>query len=210
MPLPVMAEQAAYEQRPTLEFERGSFLTQIGPDLAPDTPALFPKLPANAPRNRLTLARWFFQPGQPLTARVAVNRYWEQLFGTGIVETLEDFGSAGELPSHPELLDWLALHFQNDLHWNMKALVREMVTSATYRQSASTTRGAARERPAQPPAGPWPAAAPHRRDGARPGAAGQRPAQSPDGRAAGDAGAARGRLERGGQQSRTLGQCHRA
>ncbi len=138
VPLPVMADQAGYEQRSTLEFERGSFLSQIGPDLPADTPALFPKLPSNAPRNRLTLARWFFSPDQPLTARVAVNRYWEQLFGTGIVETLEDFGSAGELPSHPELLDWLALHFQNDLHWNMKALLREMVTSATYRQSAKT------------------------------------------------------------------------
>jgi hypothetical protein len=140
VPLPVMMEQASYERRPTLEFERGSFLNQIGPDLPADTPALFPKLPANAPRNRLTLARWFFAPGQPLTARVAVNRAWEQLFGIGLVETLEDFGSAGELPSHPELLDWLALHFQNDLHWNMKALLRELVTSATYRQTGRTTQ----------------------------------------------------------------------
>jgi len=145
VPLPVMMEQVSYEQRPTLEFERGSFLNQIGPDLPADTPSLFPKLPANAPHNRLTLARWFFTPGQPLTARVAVNRYWEQFFGTGLVETLEDFGSAGELPSHPELLDWLALHFQNDLHWNMKALVRELVTSATYRQVGRAT-AALRER----------------------------------------------------------------
>ena len=68
-----------------------------------------------------------------------MNRYWEQLFGTGIVETLENFGSVGEEPSHPELLDWLALHFQNDLHWDMKALLRELVTSATYRQSAKST-----------------------------------------------------------------------
>jgi len=137
--VPVMAEEANYEKRQTLEYERGSFLTQVGPNLVPDTPALFPKLPANAPRNRLTLAKWFFQPGQPLTARVAVNRYWEQLFGIGIVESLEDFGSAGDLPSHPELLDWLALHFQDDLRWNQKALVREIVTSATYRQSARST-----------------------------------------------------------------------
>ena len=139
VPLPVMAEQAGYEQRATLEFDRGSFLNQIGPTLAADTPGLFPRLPAHAPRNRLTLARWFFSPDQPLTARVAVNRYWEELFGTGLVETLEDFGSAGDKPSHPELLDWLALHFQNDLHWNTKALLREMVTSAAYRQSARTT-----------------------------------------------------------------------
>ena len=136
---PVMAEQPTYEFRKTLEFERGNFLTKIGPALSPDVPAIFPPLPAGEPRNRLTLARWFFSPGQPLTARTAVNRYWEQLFGTGIVETLENFGSVGEEPSYPELLDWLALHFQNDLHWDMKALLREMVLSATYRQSAKTT-----------------------------------------------------------------------
>src|ERR1700722_14603684 len=139
VPLPVMVEEQPFERRPTLEFERGNFLTKIGPDLAPDVPGIFPKLPAGAPRNRLTLAQWFFSSGQPLTARVAVNRYWEELFGTGIVETLENFGSVGEEPSHPELLDWLALHFQNDLHWDTKALLREFVTSATYRQSAITT-----------------------------------------------------------------------
>jgi len=136
---PVMAEEPDYEKRETLEFDRGNFLTKIGPALAPDVPGIFPKLPASAPSNRLTLANWFFAPGQPLTARTAVNRYWEQLFGTGIVETLENFGSVGEEPSHPELLDWLALHFQNELHWDMKALLRELVTSATYRQSAKTT-----------------------------------------------------------------------
>jgi len=139
LPLPVMEEQASHERRQTLAFERGSFLNQVGPALMPDTPALFPGMAPGTPRNRLTTARWFFDPKQPLTARVAVNRYWEQLFGTGIVESLEDFGSAGEMPSHPEMLDWLALHFQNDLHWNMKALVRELVTSATYRQSAKIT-----------------------------------------------------------------------
>ena len=137
--LPVMQEEQTYERRPTLEFERGNFLNKIGPDLAGDVPAIFPKLPANEPRNRLTLARWFFSPGQPLTARVAVNRYWQELFGTGLVETLENFGSVGEEPSHPQLLDWLALHYQNDLHWDNKALLREIVTSATYRQSAVTT-----------------------------------------------------------------------
>lgn len=141
VPLPVMTEEASYERRPTLEFDRGSFLTPVGPDLVADTPAIFPKFPHDAPRNRLGLAKWYFEPGQPLTARVAVNRFWEQLFGTGIVETLEDFGSAGELPSHPELLDWLSLQFSNDLHWDMKALLRELVTSATYRQSARTTPG---------------------------------------------------------------------
>jgi hypothetical protein len=137
--LPVSEEQPSYESRQTLEFERGNFLTKTGPPLTADVPGLFPKLPDGAPRNRLTLAQWFFTPDQPLTARTAVNRYWEQLFGTGIVETLENFGSVGEEPSHPELLDWLALHFQNDLHWDMKALLRELVTSTTYRQSAKST-----------------------------------------------------------------------
>jgi hypothetical protein len=137
--LPVMSEEQSYEKRATLEFERGNFLTKIGADLSPDVPGIFPKLPGGAPRDRLTLAKWFFAPGQPLTARVAVNRYWQELFGTGIVETLENFGSVGEEPSHPELLDWLALHFENDLHWDMKALLRELVTSATYRQSARST-----------------------------------------------------------------------
>jgi hypothetical protein len=139
VPLPVMAEEPDYDRRTTLEFERGNFLTKVGPALAPDVPGIFPRLPDGAPRNRLTLAHWFFAPGQPLTARTAVNRYWEQLFGTGIVETLENFGSVGEEPSHPELLDWLALHFQNDLHWDTKALLREIVTSATYRQSAKAS-----------------------------------------------------------------------
>ena len=139
VPLPVMTEEPAYDERSTLEFDRGNFLTKIGQPLSPDVPGIFPKLPDREPRNRLTLAKWFFSPGQPLTARVAVNRYWEQLFGTGIVETLENFGSVGEEPSHPELLDWLALHFQNDLHWDMKALLRELVTSSTYRQSAKST-----------------------------------------------------------------------
>jgi hypothetical protein len=139
VPLPVMAEENDYDQRTTLEFERGNFLTKTGPPLVADVPGIFPRLPEGAPRNRLTLAQWFFAPEQPLTARTAVNRYWEQLFGTGIVETLENFGSVGEEPSHPELLDWLALHFQNDLHWDMKALLRELVTSATYRQSAKAS-----------------------------------------------------------------------
>jgi hypothetical protein len=139
VPLPIMAEEPAYDQRTTLEFDRGNFLTKIGPPLVPDVPGIFPRLPEGAPRNRLTLAKWFFATGQPLTSRTAVNRYWEQLFGIGIVETLENFGSVGEEPSHPELLDWLALHFQNDLHWDMKALLRELVTSATYRQRAKAS-----------------------------------------------------------------------
>ncbi|MDB6169434.1 MAG: hypothetical protein JWM88_2298 [Verrucomicrobia bacterium] len=137
--VPVMEDLPSGEEREMRVFSRGNWLEKIGEPLMADVPALFPPLPAGAPRNRLTLARWLVAPGHPLTARVAVNRYWEQLFGTGLVETLEDFGSAGAAPSHPELLDWLALHFQNDLHWDVKALLRELVMTATYRQSARIT-----------------------------------------------------------------------
>jgi hypothetical protein len=87
------------------------------------------------PQNRLGLSQWLFHPDNPLTARVAVNRYWYMFFGRGIVGTLEDFGNQGDLPTHPELLDWLALEFQNS-GWDVKALVRLIVTSATYRQSS--------------------------------------------------------------------------
>ena len=136
--LPVLAELSSDENREMRRFNRGNFLEKTGPALQPGTPALFPPLPEGK-RDRLALARWFVSPGQPLTARVAVNRFWEQLFGIGLVETLEDFGSVGETPSHPELLDWLALRFERDLHWDVKALLREIVTSATYRQSAQST-----------------------------------------------------------------------
>ena len=135
--LPVMEELPESEPRETRLFVRGNFLDKTGAPLPRGVPSLFPPLPAGAPANRLTLARWFFQPGQPLTARVAVNRFWEQLFGTGLVATVEDFGSVGERPSHPELLDWLAVHFERDLQWDLKALLREIVTSATYRQEAT-------------------------------------------------------------------------
>lgn len=106
--------------------------------VTPGTPAFLPPLPKDAPENRLALARWLVDPKNPLTARVEVNRYWQHFFGTGIVKTAEDFGSQGERPVHPELLDWLATEF---IHtgWDIKAMQRLIVLSATYRQSSRTT-----------------------------------------------------------------------
>jgi hypothetical protein len=138
--LPVMEEQEPAERRETRLFERGNMLTKTGVALTPGMPESFPQLETGKPADRLAMARAFFAPDEPLTARVAVNRFWEQLFGLGLVETLEDFGSAGLPPSHPQLLDWLALRYQNDLKWDTKALLRELVLTATYRQDARTTR----------------------------------------------------------------------
>jgi hypothetical protein len=102
------------------------------------TPAALPPFPENAPRNRLGLAQWLLRPENPLTARVTVNRFWQEMFGTGIVKTSEDFGLMGEAPSHPELLDWLAVEFRES-GWDMKRLFKTIVMSATYRQAATTT-----------------------------------------------------------------------
>ncbi len=102
------------------------------------TPSVFPPLPQDAPLNRLGLARWLTAPNHPLTARVIVNRYWQQYFGTGIVKTAEDFGSQGQWPAHPELLDWLATEFVRT-GWDVKGFQKLIVMSGTYRQSSSAT-----------------------------------------------------------------------
>ena len=107
--------------------------------LSPATPAVFPPMNADLPSNRLGLARWLLQPDHPLTARVTVNRIWQELFGVGIVRTSGDFGIAGEMPSHPELLDWLAVEFR-EKGWDVKGFYKMLVMSATYRQSAVTTK----------------------------------------------------------------------
>ncbi|HUK45940.1 MAG TPA: DUF1553 domain-containing protein, partial [Terriglobales bacterium] len=103
-----------------------------------DTPHFLPPLPKGEPHNRLALAKWTVSPENPLTARVTVNRMWYELFGTGIVETTEDFGIMGERPTHPELLDWLAVEFR-DSGWDIKHMYKLMVMSAAYRQSANST-----------------------------------------------------------------------
>jgi hypothetical protein len=105
----------------------------------PGTPAMLPTFPSDLPHNRLGLAKWLLRPEHPLTARVTVNRFWSEVFGTGLVKTAGDFGVSGELPSHPELLDWLAVEFRES-GWDVKKLFKLIVTSSTYRQSAVNTK----------------------------------------------------------------------
>ena len=136
--VPVMRERPPGYERETHVFVRGDWLNR-GEQVTAGVPALLNPLPQTERADRMALARWLVAPENPLTARVAVNRFWEQLFGLGIVETLEDFGSAGLPPTHPELLDYLALRFQNELGWSVKRLLRELVTSATYRQAATVS-----------------------------------------------------------------------
>ncbi len=136
--LPVMAEQEAGLRRQSAVFVRGNWLEK-GSEVSPGLPGIFSSLREEASADRLSFARWLVSPENPLTARAAVNRVWEQLFGLGLVETLEDFGSSGQSPSHPGLLDFLALRFQNEQAWSRKKLLRELVLSATYRQTARVT-----------------------------------------------------------------------
>ena len=151
----VMRERS--EPRPSFVLQRGRYdLPQER--VAADTPAFLPPLPAGVPHDRLALARWLVAGDNPLTARVVVNRLWQQVFGRGLVDTPHDLGSKGSAPSHPELLDWLAREFV-DSGWDQRHMLRLFVTSATYRQSAAATT-AQRERD---PDNRWLARAPRHR-----------------------------------------------
>ncbi len=130
----VMVMEEMPTPRDTFILVRGDFRT-FGEKVTPAVPAALSPLPEGAPANRLGLAQWLVDPRHPLLARVTVNRYWQQYFGVGIVKTSEDFGSQGELPSHGELLDWLAAEFIAS-GWDIKALQKLIVMSATYRQSS--------------------------------------------------------------------------
>jgi hypothetical protein len=135
---PVMMENPPELQRATQVFERGNWLVR-GDTVQPDVPAsLFP-LPPGAPKNRLGLAMWITSKENPLVSRTIVNRVWEQIFGMGLVETLEDFGTQGIPPTHPELLDHLSWKLMNDYGWSLKTLMREIVMSNTYRQDSKVT-----------------------------------------------------------------------
>ncbi len=139
-----MVMQEMPQPRETFLLVRGAY-DKRGEKVAADVPAFLPRLPDGVAHDRLALARWFVAPEHPLTSRVIVNRIWQSLFGIGIVRTAEDFGSQGELPSHPELIDWMATQFQSPLRspggdeshaWNVKALIKQILMSATYRQSS--------------------------------------------------------------------------
>jgi len=132
----VMADSSKH--RPTYVLSRGNY-DMPGPEVSFGLPkSILPYTPAKYSQNRLGLARWVLDPQNPLTSRVFVNRMWAQFFGRGIVKTVGDFGMQGELPTHPELLDWLAVDFQSH-GWNIKRLVKQMVMSATYQQASTVT-----------------------------------------------------------------------
>ncbi|HTG45538.1 MAG TPA: DUF1553 domain-containing protein, partial [Verrucomicrobiae bacterium] len=134
-PIPeVMAMREMAQPRPAFILKRGAYDAR-GEPVTMNTPsALFP-MKTGSPRNRLGLAQWLFDPENPLTARVAANRLWQQMFGRGIVATSDNFGSQGELPTHPELLDWLARDLRQS-GWNVKSFLKQIALSATYRQSS--------------------------------------------------------------------------
>jgi hypothetical protein len=135
----VMVMEDMPETRPTFLLERGEYHAH-GEEVFPDTPPSVLAFPDDLPKNRLGLAQWLTDPQHPLTARVAVNRFWLYLFGRGLVPTAGDFGNQGEFPSHPELLDWLANTFIKS-GWDIKAIHKEIVMSGTYRQSSLASAG---------------------------------------------------------------------
>lgn len=136
---PILIEGTGDLARKQQVFERGNWLVK-GKEVKPDVPKYLSEMPNEYPRNRLGFAKWLVNDNNPLTARVAVNRFWEQLFGTGIVETVEDFGTQGSSPSHPEMLDYLAVTFQKDMKWSVKKLLKMIVMSGTYRQSSEVNK----------------------------------------------------------------------
>jgi hypothetical protein len=135
---PIMRELPDKQKRTTKIHIRGDWLN-LGKKVDPGVPVAFHPLAKDQPPNRLGLAEWLVSPGNPLTARVAVNRFWEQMFGVGFIDTPEDFGTRSAPPIHGELLDWLAVEFSGPMKWDVKKLLRLIATSETYRQSSKVT-----------------------------------------------------------------------
>ncbi len=144
--IPITHELPADKQRVTRIHQRGNFMDP-GETVKGDVPPAFHPLPEGAPKNRLGAAQWIVSKQNPLTPRVAVNRIWARMFGEGIVETEEDFGTQGTAPTNPQLLDWLAATFRDDLNWSMKGLCKTIVMSATYQQSPTPSAEAAKRDP---------------------------------------------------------------
>ncbi|MFL2577851.1 MAG: DUF1553 domain-containing protein [Flavobacteriaceae bacterium] len=129
----IMVMREMDQARPTYLYNRGVYSEPLY-TVEAKVPAALPAMDESLPKNRLGLSQWLFDPKNPLTARVAVNRYWQMIFGQGLVGTPNDFGVQGQLPSHPELLDWLAIRFRQN--WDVRALIKEMVLSKTYQQQS--------------------------------------------------------------------------
>jgi hypothetical protein len=134
---PVMLERPEFARRPTHLLVRGAWRRpDVNQPMTPDVPGSMPPLPPGAKHDRLALAQWLVNERNPLTARVTVNRFWAELWGRGIVGSVGNFGTQGELPTDPLLLDWLAVSFQTDMKWSVKTLLRTLVASATYQQTS--------------------------------------------------------------------------
>lgn len=142
----IFSERPPAHPRTTHRHHRGEYL-QAAEEVTANPPEVLPAMPATFPNNRLGFAKWLVMKENPLTARVAVNRAWASFFGTGLVKTLDDFGLQGEPPSHPELLDWLALHYSGELGWSTKELHRSIVSSSTYRQTSIVNTKARQQDP---------------------------------------------------------------
>ena len=147
---PIIQELQGEKARKTFVFDRGSWLSP-SKEVNRGIPDIYNIAKAEEPANRLEFAQWLVSEKNPLASRVAVNRIWEQLFGFGLVESMEEFGSQGEKPSHPALLDWMSVRFSKEYAWKMKPFLKELVSSATYRQSSNVST----EKIAQDPNNKW-------------------------------------------------------
>lgn len=135
---PILRDLTPPSSRKTHVFERGNWMVE-GKEVKADVPEILGEIAAGDPGNRLGMARWLVNSNNPLTARVAVNRFWAEIFGTGIIKTMEEFGSQGDPPSHYQLLDWLAVQFMDQHQWSVKSLLKQIVMSNVYQQSAVAT-----------------------------------------------------------------------
>ena len=134
----ILEEMPQDSSRETKVFVRGNWLMH-GETVTPETPGYLPPMDKNYPKNRLGFAKWLVDGKNPVTSRVIVNRFWEQLFGNGLVTTIEDVGTQGQKPTHPELLNWLSKQFEEEHQWSVKSLLKQIVSSSTYRQSSNVS-----------------------------------------------------------------------